>query len=81
MNCSNYIIAKAQAVAGAQTHLVANLVGAYRNAAGNYDMAVAKGRKDIAQRSAAILGRCEAALEQIGRGLIVKRADVSDVLL
>lgn len=81
MNCSQYIIARAQAVAGAQAHLVANLVGAYRNAGDNHALALRKGRKDIAQRSAAIFGRCEAALEQIGRGLIVKRADVSDILI
>lgn len=81
MTALNSIIAMAQARAGAQAHLVANLVGAYRNAASNYDMAVTRGRKDIMRRSAAIFGRCEAALEQIGRGLIVNRADVSDILL
>ncbi len=81
MTCSNYIIAKAQGRAGAQVHLVANLIGGYRNAAENYALAVKKGKKDIAQRSLAIFNQTQSALERIGRGEYVNRQELSEVLL
>lgn len=81
MNCSQYIIAQAQGRAGCQVHLVANLIGSYRNAAENYQLATKKGKKAIAARSLAIFNQTQNALERIGRGEIVNRNDLTGVLL
>jgi len=73
MTCSNYIIAMAQQRAGAQIHLVAGIVGAYRAAADNVRLARKKRLAAVVERNTAIFNECQSALERIGHGEFIKR--------